>query len=39
MRKVLLEGMFIRSHLLHDGMSYRWTCLAGIHIVCVDMYY
>ena len=23
----------IGSHALHEGMSYRWTCLAGIHVI------
>ena len=30
---------FIGNHLLHDGMFCRWTCLAGVHVICVDMYY
>ena len=23
----------IASHVSHEGMSYRWTCLAGVHVI------
>ena len=27
------------SHVLHKGMSCRWTCPAEVHVVWVDMYF
>ena len=38
-RKVYWKVCLVGSHILHDGMFYRWTCLAGVHVVWVDMYY
>ena len=27
------------SHVLHEGMSCRWTCPAGVCVVYVGMYF
>ena len=29
----------IEGHALLKGMTYRWKCLTGVHVLCEDMYY